>query len=109
MFKDVLKNMRKKKGVTQEALAKALGVTSASIGNYEQGTRMPRNQILQKIANYFNVSVDYLLENEKILSSNSELYYSYSTQKNKLIDLIESTDIPEEKIKLLINIVESWK
>lgn len=109
MFKDVLKNLREKKGITQETLAKALNVTSASIGNYEQGSRMPRNQVLRKIANYFDVSIDYLLENDKILSPNSELYYSYSAPKNKLIDLIESTDISEEKIDLLINMIESWE
>lgn len=63
MFKDKLKQLRLDKGVTQSDIAKAIGVSPATIGNYEQGTREPRNNAMwQKLADYFGVSVDYLMD-----------------------------------------------
>lgn len=63
MFKDKLKQLRTEHNLTQADVANALGVSSATIGNYEQGTREPRNhEMWQKIADYFNVSVDELMD-----------------------------------------------
>lgn len=65
MFKDRLKQLRLDKGVTQADVANAIGVSAATIGNYEQGTREPKNNVMwQKLADYFNVSVDELMNNE---------------------------------------------
>lgn len=65
MFKDRLKQLRIDKGVTQADIAKAIGVSAATIGNYEQGTREPRNnEMWQKLADYFCVSVDELMDKE---------------------------------------------
>lgn len=64
MFKDKLKQLRIDKGLTQADVAKAIGVSAATIGNYEQGTREPRNnEMWQKLSDYFNVSIDYLMDN----------------------------------------------
>lgn len=61
MFGTILKNLRLEKNITQKDLAKHLGVTDRSVGYYETGQRTPPPDILEKIADYFNVSVDYLL------------------------------------------------
>jgi transcriptional regulator with XRE-family HTH domain len=62
MFPDRLKNLRTQKGVTQEDVAKALGVSRAAIAGYESGKkREPDYETLSRIADYFRVSVDYLL------------------------------------------------
>lgn len=60
-FTDRLKNLRKEKGLYQKDLAKALNVGRTTIGNYEQGIRFPDKDILNDLADYFNVSIDYLL------------------------------------------------
>ena len=44
MFKDKLKYLRIENNLTQADIAKAIGVSPATIGNYEQGTREPRNK-----------------------------------------------------------------
>lgn len=50
MFKDKLKQLRTEHNLTQADVANALGVSSATIGNYEQGTREPRNhEMWQKL------------------------------------------------------------
>ncbi|MBQ7671330.1 MAG: helix-turn-helix domain-containing protein [Clostridia bacterium] len=59
-FSTRLKKLRNQEGITQEQLAKAIGVERSSVGKYETGT-MPSLEILSQIASYFNVSVDYLL------------------------------------------------
>ena len=65
MFKDKLKQLRGERNLTQAEIAKAIGVSAATIGNYEQGTREPRNnEMWQKLANYFGVSVDSLMDIE---------------------------------------------
>lgn len=64
MFSDRLKKIRKEKKVTQEELAKIIGVERSTIGKYESTTTIPSPDILTKLADYFNVSVDYLLGRE---------------------------------------------
>lgn len=56
-----LRELRIQKGLTQAELSKALQVSASSIGMYEQGRREPDNETLGRIANFFNVTTDYLL------------------------------------------------
>lgn len=63
MFKEKLKQLRIEHNLTQADVAKAIGVSAATIGNYEQGTRQPRNnEMWQKLADYLDVSVDELMD-----------------------------------------------
>ena len=57
-----LKALRKKKGISQLRLATELNTTQNTISRYETGEREPGIAELIKIADYFNVSVDYLIE-----------------------------------------------
>lgn len=56
-----LKELRKEKGVTQDAVAAYLGVSRQAYSNYEKGKRLPDHHMLKKLASYFGVSVDVLL------------------------------------------------
>jgi len=60
-FADRLKELRKAKGVTQIAMAEYLGMRERSYQNYEHGKREPNYEATIKLADYFNVSIDYLL------------------------------------------------
>ena len=57
-----LKELRKQKGITQIKLATDLNLSQNSISRYEQGVREADYKTLIMFADYFNVSVDYLLE-----------------------------------------------
>ncbi len=57
-----LRSLRKQKGLTQFQLAKKLNITQNSISRYETGEREASYKVLIAIADYFDVSIDYLLE-----------------------------------------------
>lgn len=60
-----IKELRESKGISQIILGKYLGVARSTICQYEKGNRQPDPLTLQKIADYFGVSVDYLLGREE--------------------------------------------
>ena len=57
-----LKYLRQKKGISQLKLAMDLSVNQNSISRYETGEREAGYEMLIRLADYFDVSVDYLLE-----------------------------------------------
>ena len=57
-----LKELRKKKGLSQQRLAMELNVNQNTISRYETGEREADYKTLIMLADYFNVSIDYLLE-----------------------------------------------
>lgn len=61
MLKNRLISLRKEKKKTQEDIAKVIGVTRPAYTAYERGLRSPDYEILESLADYFDVSVDYLL------------------------------------------------
>ena len=61
-----LKEIRKLKGISQLKLAMDLNTNQNTISRYETGEREPGINELIKIADYFNVSIDYLLERTNI-------------------------------------------
>lgn len=68
-FTQVLRRLREYKGLTQEELAKQLNITRTRLASYEQGTRQPDLELLEIIADYFNVNMDFLLGRESSAST----------------------------------------
>lgn len=56
-----LKELRKARKITQEDLAKSIGLVKSSISAYEKGSKYPSIEVIIKLCNYFSVSSDYLL------------------------------------------------
>lgn len=56
-----LKELRETKGISQKELADFLNLTQVQISKYELGKNEPDLSTTKKIANYFNVTIDYLL------------------------------------------------
>ncbi len=75
MINERLRELRKSKNITQSELAQKMNVAKTTIAAYEQGKNEPSMSMLIKIANYFNVSTDYLLGNsDGRIISDQELY-----------------------------------
>lgn len=72
MFGDRLKELREDNKLTQYDLAEVLNLTQQTISLYESNKRQPDYETLVKVADYFSVTVDFLLEriNEKPKSKN---------------------------------------
>ena len=60
-FPKILKTLREHSGLSQNALAKIIDVSQASIGYWEKGQRTPSISAVEKLAQYFGVSAGYLL------------------------------------------------
>ena len=101
MFKIRLKKIRESKGLSQKQLAIFLDVSQGAIGNWESGTRMPNLDILGKIADYFDVTTDYLLGKEDCeLQPDSIDSVIYE-------ELQKMTDSEKEEILAFINFTKS--
>jgi repressor LexA len=61
-----LKELRRTKDITQEELAKQMQLSPSTIGMYETGRREPDFDTLQKFADFFHVSTDYLIGRDEI-------------------------------------------
>ncbi|WP_349292567.1 helix-turn-helix domain-containing protein [Thermoanaerobacterium butyriciformans] len=72
-FKDRLKELRKELKKDRYEIAKFLNVSYSTIAKYESGVRSPDKETLDKLANYFNVSVDYLLGRTDVRNSEKML------------------------------------
>lgn len=69
VFNERLKYLRQSKELNQVQLADKLGVKKQSISNWENDNIMPSVDMLERIADYFKVSTDYLLGREEKLTS----------------------------------------
>ena len=80
-----LKELRKKKHLTLEELGNAVGMLNSTLSQYENGKRKPNNEVLEKLANFFNVSVPYILgaySKEEILEVLKNSYISESKKSS---------------------------
>lgn len=94
-----LKELRENKHLTQAQLSKFLNISASTIGMYEQGRRFPDEILLKNIAQFFNVSLDYLLGLTDIpytvddyiakqkKADKQPVDNQYSTDERKIIDM----------------------
>ncbi|MCM3216217.1 helix-turn-helix domain-containing protein [Niallia taxi] len=71
-FPERLKALRKSANISQQILGDAMNVTKVSISGYENGNRKPDTETLQNLADYFNVSTDYLLGRSAVMETASQ-------------------------------------
>lgn len=83
-----LRKLRIKKGISQQTLADAIGVTQQSINKYENHKIEPDIRTLIKIADYFSTSVDYLIGHTEI---------------DHVIENVERYDLNQEESELVEN------
>lgn len=60
-----LREIRKQKGYSQLKVAMDLAISREALSYYESGKRSPDIDMLVKLSDYFNVSVDYLIKGEE--------------------------------------------
>lgn len=73
MFKDMLRSLRIKAGMNQEELAKKIGCAKSTISMYENGAREPNFEILEAIADIFNVDMNTLIDRKQSQNQNNSI------------------------------------
>ena len=83
-----IRELRMEKGITQNELSNYLGLTPKMVSFYELEQRFPPHDILIKLADYFDVSTDYLLGRSEIKNSDQLLkeYSSLTYESQKKLE-----------------------
>ena len=115
-----IKQLRKKKGISQSELAELIGVKNNTVSTWERGTRKPDFEALNLLSNYFEVSFEYILgssdkEEARVKPTQDELdqlalsaladelydnvkkYCRLSTKSQKMIDALINATYQMEK------------
>lgn len=100
MFHERLKYLREKENISREHLAKALDITYSALSKYETGNRQPDFQTLQKFADFFGVTTDYLLGRTDIPS--------HKESTNLKAWLRSNTDLSEDELEELEDDIEDY-
>ena len=107
MFGKVLKELRIKNKLTQKELAKALYLSNSSISHYENNRCMPSRETIEAFAQYFNVSVDYLLGSAHISDLEELLQQEYQGDISVHDFLLKCLKIPAQDRVTLLTIVNA--
>ena len=83
MFNNVLRDLRIKAGLSQEELARRLGLAKSTISMYENGQREPSLETLEAIADTFNVDMNTLTDSKKSVELSDELQQYLEELKNR--------------------------
>lgn len=109
MLNNRLKSLRNEKNVLQKDVADYLKISTSAYGFYEQGKRVPDTETITKLANYYNVSIDYLLGKSDIKESADDLiknnHVTIALHNDDGID----AELPDEAKKEIENFIEYVK
>ena len=93
---NIIRELRKKKGISQKVLAIELSVSQPTVCDWEKGVKIPGSENLKKLANYFGVSIDYLLgrnENDDLQIEKLTAEYDRELRK-RIIDRVKKLPDP---------------
>ncbi len=105
-FPERLKELRLKKGLTQKEIAEEFGIKQPNYQQWESGKRKPSSETLEKFANFFGVTMDYLSGNDEKLENVEFLFRMNSqglTDEEKETFRKELIEFMEERKKLFQN------
>ena len=104
MLSERLISLRKSKKKTQEEIANVIGVTRPAYTAYERGTRTPDYDVLKTLADYYEVSIDYLLGHKNDINNMDEEKIDEELQEfidNVKVWYKNEPKTSEEKLKLM--------
>lgn len=104
-FGKKLKRLREEQGLSIRELSEEIGIPASTLGSYEQtgtGARNPKKNNLKKLADYFGVTTDYLLEHEEsyVRAEDNESYVKVA--KKEIADIACTV----ESIKMVVEFID---
>ena len=113
--------LKETKGVNDFAVSKATGIAPATMSDWKNGRTEPKIDKLQKIAEYFNVSLEYIMtgkDTEKVSDSGKKYYFSDETaelaqrafeDKSTRILMDATRDLKPDDMKMVIDLAMRLK
>ena len=104
-----IKQLRKKKGVSQAELAELIGVKTNTVSTWERGTRKPDFEALNLLSNYFEVSFEFILgssdkEEARVVPTQDELdELALSALADELYDNVKKYCVLSNKSQKMID------
>ena len=109
MLNNRLKSLRNEKGVLQKDVAEYLKISTSAYGFYEQGKRIPDVETLNKLSDYYNVSIDYLLGKSNVKESAEDIINDDTLTLALHNDNGIDEELPEEAKKEIEDFIEYVK
>lgn len=106
MINEKIKLLREKKDWTQHELAEKLGVTASSVSQWENGMKEPRMGMIQKIADLFNVTLSFLIEDTASYDPDALIITELLERPEYRILFEKTKDMSEEEIERIVKIIE---
>jgi transcriptional regulator with XRE-family HTH domain len=102
-----LAKLRKGKKLTQEQLAKNVGITRSALSQYETGARTPDYEIVQRLAEYFDVSIDYLVGRTGEPKTMNDKTEKHPAEKlREYIDMGMSNDDIKKRMDFVVDVFQ---
>lgn len=105
-----IREIRKKRNLTQKELGEKIGVKHNTISSYENGTNEPEHDILFKLANVLDVSIDDFFPATSVVREPSSTYDYYpasiSAGEPEMVDVVTENDV--QKITITDRLMSKW-
>ena len=88
---DIFKKLCSERGVTPYRVCKETGLTTSTISNWKAGRYTPKADKMQKIADFFGVSIEFLMGNEE--KQESSIYFKNEDTANLAQEMFEDEDM----------------
>ncbi|MDE6688112.1 MAG: helix-turn-helix domain-containing protein [Lachnospiraceae bacterium] len=101
-FGEQLEKLRKEKHMTQEEMGEKFGICASTLSNYERGVHQPDLEFIDKVADYFHVSIDYMFGRTSFCSPIDQLnvLLSDSFTVGDLLNIVLDYDHPHLELLL---------
>ena len=104
MFFDTYRELCFAAGKTPSGVALELGIAKTSVSDWKNKGQIPRADKLQLIADYFGVSINYLLDKEKAATLSDD---GWSAQKKELFEAV--SNMTDEQLEALLPLIKMFK
>lgn len=107
---EIFEKLLRERGVTAYKVAKDTGIGTATLSNWKNGKYTPKQDKMQKLADYFGVTIDYLMTGKDSAPEETPIDLDYAkneTERKLLVLCRKANDVSEEEREDIINLFEN--
>lgn len=105
---EIFEELLKRYDVTAYRVGKETGIPASTFSDWKKGKSKPKNDKLQKIADYFGVTVDYLMTGKNDIEKKENPYEAKNETERRLLLLCRKAgDVPQEEKEAIIKNFEA--